>query len=133
MAKQTPKPAGDKAAGSNGTVPYPTNWGKMDHAARHEWMRLNRPNRNANAPAPAPAADRPAARPAPAPAAAPPEGAVPVKLRVARWRIQVGDREPVECESNELGQRIADEMQSYENDHQEPEQPPGEEENDDDF
>lgn len=118
MAKQTPKPAGANAAGNNGPIPYPANWGKMSHSERNEWMRVNRPSRNANAPAPAPAAERPAAQPTAQRAAAMPDGAVPVKLRVARWRLQMGDREPVECESHELGQRIAEEMQSYENENQ---------------
>lgn len=125
MAKQPQKPAPSKAAASTGPKLYPSNWGQMTHSQRQAWMKENRPNREANAPVPAPQNERPAARPSPASASAPPEGAVPVKLRVHTWRFQIGDREPVECGTLELGQRIADEMRSYENDHQEPEEDPG--------
>lgn len=133
MAKQTPKPAATNNAAAGGPTPYPSNWGKMSQAERQEWMRVNRPNRNANAPAPAPAADRPAARPEPAAAPARPEGSVPVKLRVAKWKLQVGDREPVECDSAALGETMAEEMRAFENDHQEPEPPAIPPEDEDDF
>jgi len=107
VAKQSRQTA-PKQPAQSGPAPYPANWARMKPEERTQWLQVNRPGRQTG-----PVGD---AAPAPRPtsSAAPPEGAVPVKLRVLLWKVQVGDRGPMECSTSELGEVLAQEMRAYE-------------------
>ena len=107
MAKNKPQPA-PRASDPSKPAPYPSNWARMKPEERQSWLQANRPGRPAGPVGPA------APAPAPTSSAVPPEGAVPVKLRVLLWKVQVGERGPVECGTAELGEVLAQEMRAYE-------------------